>query len=42
MDTNELQIIAAIDINDTSTKIMYERVHQLHLDETVPLYAMFG
>lgn len=21
---------------------MYERVHQLHLDETVPLYAMFG
>ena len=29
--------------NDTiKHKIMYERVHQLHLDETVPLYAMFG
>lgn len=41
MDTNELQIIAAIDIT-IKHKIMYERVHQLHLDETVPLYAMFG
>ena len=41
MDTNELQIIAAIDIT-IQAQNMYERVHQLHLDETVPLYAMFG
>ena len=23
-------------------KIMYERAYQLHLDEAVPLHAMFG
>ena len=29
--------------NDTiKHKIMYERAHQLHLDEAVPLHAMFG
>lgn len=29
--------------NDTiKHKIMYERAYQLHLDEAVPLHAMFG